>query len=29
MVTEHVTNIGGTGTAGTFVLTKQLSHYKV
>jgi hypothetical protein len=29
MVTEHVTNIGGTGTAGEFSLTKQISHYKI
>ncbi len=29
MITEHVTNIGGTGTAGEFMLTKQLSHYLI
>jgi hypothetical protein len=29
MITEHVTNIGGTGTAGEFILTKQLSHYLI
>ena len=29
MLTEHVSNIGGTGTAGEITLTKQISHYSV
>lgn len=29
IITEHVSNIGGTGTAGAITLTKQITHYSV